>query len=44
VSKSPTQVVVKELQGGTSNASFDYVVTAVRKGTENNPVVRDKQN
>lgn len=40
--KSPTKLVVRELQGGKSSAGFDYMVYAKRKGTENDPVIRPK--
>jgi hypothetical protein len=43
VSKSPTEFVVKELSGGTSDATFDYHVNGVRKGYEDFQPIRDKQ-
>ena len=43
VSKLPTELVVKELNGGTSDATFDYLVNGVRKGYEDYQPIRDKQ-
>jgi hypothetical protein len=43
VNKSPTEFVVKELSGGTSDATFDYHVNGVRKGYEDFQPIRDKQ-
>lgn len=43
VSKTPTELVVKELNGGTSDATFDYLVNGVRKGYEEFQPIRDKQ-
>jgi hypothetical protein len=43
-SKTNSQIVVREVGGGTSNASFDYVVYGIRKGFENRPVIVDKVN
>jgi len=42
VSRSPNEVVIKELLGGTSNARFDYLVQGVRKGFESHQVIRKK--
>jgi hypothetical protein len=42
VSKSPTEITVKELNGGTSDATFDYLVNGVRKGYENYQAIQDK--
>jgi hypothetical protein len=42
VSKSPTEIVIKELKGGTSNAAFDYLVNGLRKGYENYQAIQDK--
>ncbi len=42
VSKSPTEIVVKELGGGTSSATFDYFVNGIRKGYENFTSIQDK--
>lgn len=39
IKKSKNQVVVKELMGGKSNASFDYLITAPRAGFENRKVI-----
>ncbi|MFC1679367.1 hypothetical protein ACFL2T_04075 [Elusimicrobiota bacterium] len=41
-SKSPSEITVKELHGGTSNAKFHYFVQGVRKGYENLPVFSQK--
>jgi hypothetical protein len=43
VSKSPTELVVNELNGGTSDATFDYLVNGVRNGYEEFQPIRDKQ-
>jgi hypothetical protein len=43
LSKSPTEIVVKELNGGTSDATFDYLVNGVRKGYEDFQPIRDKR-
>jgi hypothetical protein len=43
ISKSPTEFVVKELNGGTSDATFDYFVNGIRKGYEEFQPIRDKQ-
>jgi len=43
-SVSTSKLVVKELQGGISNVSFDYLVQGVRLGYENMQVIRDKIN
>jgi len=40
--KSPSEIVVKELQHGTSNARFDFLVQGKRLGYEDFQVVRDK--
>jgi hypothetical protein len=42
VRKSPSEIVVKELQHGTSDAKFDFLVQGKRLGYENYQVVRDK--
>jgi hypothetical protein len=42
VSKSPTEIVVKELGGGTGDATFDFLVNGVRLGHENHQVIQDK--
>ncbi|MDX9892801.1 MAG: hypothetical protein RB292_00100 [Patescibacteria group bacterium] len=41
--KSPRQIVVREANGGKSNATFDYLINGVRKGFENKPVIIDKE-
>ena len=43
VSKSPTEFVVKELNGGTSDATFDYLVNGIRHNYEDFQPIRDKQ-
>jgi len=43
VSKSPTELVVKELNGGTSDATFDYLVNGIRHNYEEFQPIRDKQ-
>jgi len=43
VSVTPTQLVVKEANGGTGNVSFDYMVNGLRKGFENHQVIQDKE-
>jgi len=40
--KSNKQIVVKELNNGNGNATFDYLVNGVRKGYENHQVIIDK--
>jgi len=42
VSVTPQQLSVRELQNGTSDAAFDWVVQGVRIGQENKQVIRDK--
>ncbi len=42
-SKNTKQIVVREIGGGKSNATFDYFVQGVRKGHENDPVIVDKK-
>jgi len=42
VSKTPTQIVVKELLNGSHDAHFDYLIQGVRKGFENHQVIRAK--
>ena len=42
IEKSLDGIVVQELQRGTGSYSFDYQVTAVRRGYENYRVIRDK--
>jgi hypothetical protein len=36
-----TSIIVKELQGGTSNIQFDYMINGIRKGYSDYQVVRD---
>ena len=36
-----TSIVIKELQGGTSNIPFDYMINGIRKGHLDYQVVRD---
>jgi len=43
VSKSPTQIVVKELLAGHHDARFDYFVQGVRLGFEDHQVIRAKK-
>lgn len=43
VDRSATGFVVKELNGGTGNYSFDWEAKAVRKGWEDYQVIQDKQ-
>jgi hypothetical protein len=43
VSKSPTEFVVKELNGGTGDATFDFLVNGIRKGYEEFQPIRDKR-
>jgi len=43
VSKSPTEIVVKELMGGSHDAKFDYFVQGLRQGFEDHQVFREKQ-
>jgi len=38
-----TEVVVKELLNGKSDAKFDVLIMGVRKGYENHQVIRDKE-
>jgi hypothetical protein len=38
---TPTRIVVKELQGGTSDARFDFLVFGLRAGYEDHQVFRD---
>lgn len=40
--KSPRRIVVRELGGGKSDATFDYMVYAKRSGTEGHQVVRPR--
>ncbi|MBN1385007.1 MAG: hypothetical protein JW983_09030 [Elusimicrobia bacterium] len=40
--KTPYEIEVRELNGGTSNARFDYLVQGIRAGYKNFPVVRSK--
>lgn len=42
VSKSPTEIEVKELGSGTSDVTFDYLVNGIRKGYENYSAIQDK--
>jgi hypothetical protein len=42
-SVSPTELVVKELDGGTSDATFDYIVYGLRIGFEQSTVVQEKK-
>ncbi len=42
VSKSPTEIVVKEIGGGTSGVTFDYLVNGIRKGHENYQPIQDR--
>ena len=42
VSASTKEIVVKELNGGKSNASFDYLVQGVRLGYENHQPIQNK--
>lgn len=44
ISKSTTQIVIKELSNGTGNYEFDFIVHAIRKGQEDFEPVRDKVN
>ena len=39
--KSNSTIVVKELNGGTSGATFDYLVNGIRKGYEDHQPVRE---
>ncbi len=39
-SKTPSGFVVKETQGGTSSATFDFLVHGVRTGFEDHQVFR----
>jgi hypothetical protein len=43
VQKSPEMILVREAQGGTGNARFDYLVMGVRKGFENFQVIRENK-
>lgn len=43
-SKGTEYVVVKEINNGTGNATFDYLVQGIRKGYENKPVIVEKIN
>jgi hypothetical protein len=36
-------ILVREAQGGTGNARFDYLVMGVRKGFENFQVIRENK-
>lgn len=36
-----TGIVVKELQGGTSNACFDFFINGVRAGYADHPIIQD---
>ena len=40
--KSPTQIIVRQVDGGSGSGTFDYLVQGVRKGYENEPVIIDK--
>ena len=42
VSKSNKQIVVKQINNGQGNATFDYLVQGVRIGYENRPVIIEK--
>ncbi len=42
-SVSTTEMVVKELNGGKSNAAFDYLVYGLRIGFEESSIVQEKQ-
>jgi len=42
VSKSPTEIVVKELGGGTSDATFDFLVNGVRTDYEIYQAIQDR--
>ena len=39
--KSPGRIVVREMQGGASNARFDYLVMGVRLGCEEHEAIRE---
>jgi len=41
-SKLPTEIVVKELNGGTSDATFDYLVNGIRIGYEDYQPIQDR--
>jgi len=41
-SKGTKYIVIKEVNNGQGNATFDYLVQGVRKGYENRPAVVDK--
>jgi len=41
---SNQKLVVRELNGGTSNVAFDYFVNGVQQGYENQEVIREKTN
>lgn len=40
--KGTSQILVKELKNGNSNAKFSYLVQGIRKGYENIQVIREK--
>jgi len=42
VSLSTTEMIVKELNGGKSNAAFDYIVYGLRIGFEESGTVQPK--
>ncbi|MDX1956922.1 MAG: hypothetical protein SFU98_00015 [Leptospiraceae bacterium] len=43
VSATPNKIEVKELNNGTSNAKFDYIVMGLRLGFENHQPIRNKE-
>lgn len=43
VNRSPSQLIVRELAGGKSSASFDWLVQGVRAGYEGAPTWQDKK-
>lgn len=42
-SKSKTKITVKEMNGGTGNTTFDYMVNGIRVGYEDEPVIVDRE-
>ena len=42
-SVTPSQLVVRESGGGSSNAKYDYLVQGVRKGYENYQVIQERK-
>jgi hypothetical protein len=41
--KSPGRIAVREMQGGTSDARFDYLVMGVRRGYEEHEPIRENK-